>query len=102
VYIWVINALLGLKEVCKIEVCKSESDVQTFKKNVDEWIKDFEARIQEYEDLPKIVEENMGNIQHNYELIYEMKRDIEEIKEEIKNLKMVQMLMIKSKIGKIA
>jgi len=66
-----------------------------FKENVDEWIKQMKADLSEIKDLPLTVDENVNNIQHNYELIQEMKDDIDDLKQEIKLLKIMHIMVLK-------
>ena len=54
-----------------------------FVENVDAWIKQIRSEFSHFQDLPEAVSENKDNIQHNYELIYELKDQIEELKQEI-------------------
>ena len=65
---------------------------EIFKENVDNWIKHLSRRMANLEDLPSISKENADNIQHNYELIYELKDQIEELKQEINALKLIQII----------
>lgn len=62
-----------------------------FKENVDSWIKDLSYRLNGIELFPEIVQENTGNIQHNYELIHELRDEIECLKQSINALKIIQM-----------
>ena len=66
-----------------------------FKDNVDEWIKQIQSDLNEVKDLPLTVDENINNIQHNYELIQELKDDIEDLKQEIKLLKIMHIMVLK-------
>jgi len=72
------------------------SDEQ-FKENVDSWIKQIRREFTDFSELPGIVNENTDNIQHNYELIYELKDEIEELKQEINALKLIQVIVLKQK-----
>ena len=69
---------------------KMESELNNFIENVDSWIKLIRREYGELADMPSIVNENIDNIQHNYELIYELKDQIEELKQEINDLKLIQ------------
>ncbi|MBS3098003.1 hypothetical protein J4209_04375 [Candidatus Woesearchaeota archaeon] len=71
-----------------------------FKESVDAWIKQIRAEFSEITDVSSIVEENVNNIQHNYELIYELKDQIEELKKEISALKILQIVSLRTKLGK--
>lgn len=68
-----------------------------FKENVDIWIKQINKRISDLEDLPQIANENTDNIQHNYELIYDIQDRIEELTQEINALKLIQIITLKQK-----
>jgi len=69
-----------------------------FKNNVDAWIKQIRAEFNELQDVSDIVEENVGNVQHNYELTYELKDEVEKMKEELKALKLIQLVTLKKQI----
>ena len=69
-----------------------------FKEDIDAWIKQIRKEFAELSDLPSISNENADNIQHCYELIYELKDDIEELKQEINALKLIQIISLKQKI----
>ena len=71
-----------------------------FKENVDAWIKQIRSEFSEITDVSGIVEENVNNIQHNYELIYELKDQIEELTQELNALKIIQIVTLKKKIDK--
>ena len=73
---------------------------QAFQRNVDSWIKQFDSTVSELRDIPKITDENTQNIDHNYELFIEMKEELQTLKEEVKNLRLVQSLLIKEKLIK--
>ena len=73
------------------------TELNALKENVDSHIKELKRKISELEDLPQIVNENASNIQHNYELIYELKDEIEDLKQEINALKLIQILYIKDR-----
>ena len=72
-----------------------EPEVQNFITNVDSWIKQIRREFTSLSDLPNLVTESTDNIQHNYELIYELKDDIEELKQEINALKLIQIISLK-------
>ena len=79
-----------------------EPEIETFRENVDSWIKQIRREFAELSDLPAIVNENADNVQHNYELIYELKDEIEELKQEINALKLIQIISLKQKINQKA
>lgn len=75
-----------------------DKDIEVFKENVDSWIKQIRREFSQFSDLPGVVNESIDNIQHNYELIYELKDEIEELKQEINALKLIQIITLKNKI----
>ena len=74
-----------------------DKETQQFKQNVDEWIKQIRADVNEAKDLPLTVDENVNNIQHNYELVQEMRDEIEDLKQEIKLLKIMHIMVLKQR-----
>lgn len=75
-----------------------DPEITVFKENVDAWIKQIRSEFTEFSHLPGVVNESVDNIQHNYELIYELKDEIEELKQELNALKLVQLVSIKNNI----
>ena len=71
-----------------------------FQRNVDQWIKDFDKTVSELKEIPIMVDEHDGNINHNYELILEVKEEILNLREDLKTLKLVQSVMLKEKLVK--
>ena len=72
-----------------------EPELKVFTDNVDAWIKQIRREFANFSDIPGVVNENIDNIQHNYELIYELKDEIEELKQEINALKLIQIVSLK-------
>lgn len=79
-----------------------EPELEFFRDNVDSWIKQIRREFAEFSELPNMVSENTDNIQHNYELIYELKDEIEELKQEINALKLIQIISLKQKMNQKA
>lgn len=95
---------IELKEI-KEEINKLREHHLTLRKyfkalrdNTDSWVRTINKDVTELYDLPSIAEENADNIQHNYELIYELKDEIEELKQEINALKLIQIITLKQRI----
>jgi len=72
-----------------------EPELKVFTDNVDAWIKQIRREFANFSDIPTVVSENTDNIQHNYELIYELKDEVEELKQEINALKLIQIVSLK-------
>ena len=72
-----------------------EPEVKNFIDNVDAWIKQIRTEFSDFSDLPSVVSETADNTQHNYELIYELKDQVEELKQEINALKLIQIISLK-------
>ena len=72
-----------------------EPEVKNFIENVDAWIKQIRREFTSFSDMPAVVNENADNIQHNYELIYELKDQVDELKQEINALKLIQIISLK-------
>ena len=72
-----------------------EPEVKNFIENVDAWIKQIRREFTSFSDMPAIVNENADNVQHNYELIYELKDQVDELKQEINALKLIQIISLK-------
>jgi len=60
-----------------------DKETKEFKENVNAWIQQIRSEYSQIIDYGKEVEENIGNIQHNYELISELKEEIDDLKESI-------------------
>ena len=72
-----------------------DEETKNFIINVDAWIKQIRREFAMFSDIPVVVCENTDNIQHNYELIYELKEEIEELKQELNALKLIQIISLK-------
>jgi uncharacterized protein YllA (UPF0747 family) len=75
-----------------------DQEVVKFTENVDAWIKQIRSEVGQLTDVSSAVEENTNNIQHNYELIYELKDNVERLAEEVKALKLIQLVQIKERM----
>ena len=72
-----------------------DKEIRLFTENIDAWVKQVRREVSNFSDIPSVVSENIDNIQHNYELIYELKDQIEELKQEINALKLIQIISLK-------
>ncbi len=72
-----------------------DTETKEFKENVDSWIKQIRNEMNDTADISPIVEENVGNIQHNYELVHELRDEIEKLKQDLNALKIIQIINLK-------
>ncbi len=69
--------------------------VEELKQNTDDWVKEMNSKVDNLAEIPDTVVENTGNIQHNYELVTELRDEIEDLKQEIKLLKLMHIVALK-------
>ncbi len=77
-----------------------EHEFVTFKQNVDEWIKDFNKQMQTVTTMADVVDETVENTNHNYELLQHMQKEMENLHQEVKTLKLMQLLVLKKTLNK--
>ena len=71
--------------------------LEELKQNTDDWVKDMNSKVEQLTNIPDTVVENTGNIQHNYELVTDLRSEIEDLKQEIKLLKLMHLVALKEK-----
>jgi len=75
-----------------------ETELKNLKKNLDDWIKDINAKIEnnviEEDDIMTMFKE----IDLNYDLIVEMRTEIKILKDEVHALRMIQLLHLKADV----
>ncbi len=76
-----------------------EKELVRFREDVDAWVKEIRCQVSSFMDVPSVVTDNLQNIEHNYELINELKVEIEELKQELKMQRLMQMILIKQKVN---
>ncbi len=76
-----------------------EQDFSIFKQNVDAWIKDFNGQMQSLILMADTVDENIDNTNHNYELLQQMQKNMEDLQQEVKSLKLMQLLVLKKTLN---
>lgn len=67
------------------------------KEEMDFWVKDFEKKIRRTDDIEGKIEENIGNINHNYELIQNLQKQINDLRKEINSIKNINTIAMKSR-----
>jgi len=73
----------------------ARADIAEFKENVDSWIKQIRTEFSQFKHIPKVVNEGLDNIQHNYELVRELQQDVHDLKQELKLMKAMQFALIR-------
>jgi len=74
---------------------KMDAETIEFKENVDAWIKQIRNEVGGLSEISSITEESIGDIQHNYELIHELRDEVEKLKQEINALKIMQIINLR-------
>lgn len=75
------------------------TELINLKDNMDSWVKHINAEMGCVRTVSKVLKETIDNTEHNYEIAQEMRQEIEELKQEIKLLKIIQLTMLKTKSG---
>ncbi len=78
----------------------TKKEFTALKSCMDGWIEDFQAELSVYREMPEIIQEQDENINHNYELIHEMRSEIRKLKEELNALKMMHLISLKAELQK--
>ena len=78
----------------------NKKDFNSFKTEVDAWIKQIRKEFSEINYTSKLTEENTDNIQHNYELITELRDEIGLLKQQLGALKLIEIILLKNKLKK--
>ena len=73
-------------------------NIHEFKNNVDSWIKQINSDFSKFRHIPKVIDESIDNIQHNYELVRELQQEIEDLRQEIKLMKEVQFALLRKTV----
>ncbi len=74
---------------------REKINVGEFKENVDSWIKQIRTEFSQFKHLPNVVNESLDNIQHNYELVRDLKQDVDDLKQELRLMKAMQLAILK-------
>lgn len=77
-----------------------ETELLNLKENMDSWVKEIRGEISGFQEVSYILEENINNTEHNYELIRNLKTEIEDLKSELNALKIIQIATLKSQLKK--
>lgn len=74
------------------------SELQAFKMNMDSWVKFFNTKLREVTAISSQVKESADNANHNYELIKEIREEMDDMREEIKAIKLIQIMMLQRQV----
>ena len=77
-------------------------EFENFKISMDSWIKEIQSKLTEYNELPEIVSENLQNTDHNYELIKDLRAEVNRLKEELCAMRLIQIMHLEHDVGKIS
>ena len=73
--------------------------IEKFKTDVDAWVKELRSEILKTKGFNEVLEENVDNTQHNYELAKTLEADIEDLKQEVRLLKMANIALLRNAKG---
>lgn len=74
-----------------------DQETMLFQENIDGWVKEINGKIDDVLTLHMDIAETKENTNHNYELIFELKDEIELLKKEIHKLKLMQLVYLTDK-----
>ncbi|MFC1768728.1 hypothetical protein ACFLZX_03095 [Nanoarchaeota archaeon] len=77
-----------------------KEDFNVLKENVDAWVKQVRHEVSELSSYSKGVHENANNIQHNYELVHDLRREIQELRQEMNALKLLHVMNVRKSMMK--
>ncbi len=77
-----------------------KEEISAFKENIDGWIRDINGEVSCFKNVPAMVEFNAENMQHNYEIILELRDRVEELQEELRMMKAIQAAILETSIEK--
>jgi len=83
----------------KSKTKKKSTSIQVYVNELDAWIKQVRHELSDVPIMRNAVRENISNIQHNYELIHELQHQIGDLKEEVKALKIMQVISLRKNHG---
>lgn len=76
---------------------RQSSGQSSLKQEMDYWVKDFDHKFKEIGPIRSQMEENKQNIDYNYELIKELKNELQQLRKEIAQLKHFSIIAMKSR-----
>lgn len=82
------------EQIVESIITSKQDELSAFKETMDSWVKFFNKQLDTVNNVNYAIEETRDNSNHNYELIKETREDIEFLKEELKGMKIMQMMML--------
>ena len=79
---------------------KMKKQFDAFKLDMDGWIKSMNSELGRYRYIPPIIEENDENIDHNYEMLHQLRAEVHKLKEELAAMKLLQLMSIKDELSR--
>ena len=76
---------------------EKEVDLLQFRSDIDSWVKKFNGELEGLRDLHSIMDEHIGNVEHNYEIIKGLRDEVDSLREEVKLMRTIQIALIKQK-----
>jgi len=71
-------------------------DLEKFKTDVDAWVKELRSEVLKTKEFNEILEENVDNTQHNYELVKSLQAELEDLKQEVRLLKIANIALLRN------
>lgn len=73
-----------------------DQELEELKENTDYHIKKLKRELNDIKIDNRVIEENVSNINYNYELIHELKEEINDIRKEIGYIKLMLTIFLKT------
>ena len=70
---------------------------EVLRNEVDAWVREMHAKVDQLADMPEVVIENTNNVQHNDEVIKEMKQQMDNLQQEVRLLRLLYINQLKEK-----
>ncbi len=71
-------------------------DIEKFKNDVDAWVKELRSEILKTKGFNEVLEENVDNTQHNYELVKSLEAEVDDLKQEVRLLKIANIALLRN------
>ena len=71
-------------------------NIEKFKNDVDSWVKELRSEVLKYKEFNDVLEENVDNTEHNYELVRSLQSELEDLKQEVRLLKIANIALLRN------